>query len=666
MKVGIVFLTICCIVAGLRALANGRTDGNRLLHLLRPQLRSQIILRVPDYYYSVLPRLPLPLTLAMEFLVSEQVPFRLFYNFTQTKLQQTTSHLPRHTQNQVVRLVFVSVQSKSEVLDLHQVFQSYWVGNKFDLSTAVHEDFIQLVVDESAVGKPWSRVCNLNIARAYVPLYFVMLVWPGTYLRSQDAYLLRETCKCDGGRGFTLFKGFIPALKESDGLSRILKRIQAEKKDFRGRKVTMYPVKQLDGSWESRWQQFFLPFSFRATHRNWTFALAGLFDSFVSQHNFTLEFENNLENYGSYRNSADIHMISSISSCTGHLTQCYIPPVSLLKLEHHNTLLFRKADRVEPFSLPSLTAPFPDSIAETILLCTPLCMMIILLILRSKSTGVISTYLPLLLGLIGKSLFMRGNAKSTFCYSFWLLVGFVILVTYTSILQSYVVVPGVRYNDLSFDDMSKQNYSFEARQWKWMKATANDSTYHAITVLRAREKTLSERVSNRGKYLGRDSKSWSNFVEYYSKATKRALVVPGDETELYTSILLTHMDIVVGKEKFFAVPLWWDFMCVERGSLLASSVESFKEAGLLQYFLQLMKSKSLEVTISGSRKKELNSAKGPTAIHKTAFEGSNASLKDALISECFVLLVYGILTAIAVFLSEKFKDLIALKVGSVC
>ena len=226
-------LIFCFIVAGLRLLANGTPDGNRLPDLLMPQLRSQVILRVPDYYYSVLPRLPLPLTLAMEFLLSEQVPFRLFYNFTQRQHGPTISRPPRHAQNQVVWLVFVSVQSQSEVLDLGKVLQSCLSGVNFGISAAVHKDFIQLVVDESALAEKWSTMYKFNIVRAYVPLYFVIISWSGTHFRSHDALLLRETCRCDGGKPSTLFKSFIPARKESNGMETILKQIRLEKKDFR-------------------------------------------------------------------------------------------------------------------------------------------------------------------------------------------------------------------------------------------------------------------------------------------------------------------------------------------------------------------------------------------------------------------------------------------------
>ena len=50
--------------------------------LLKPQLNFQINLRIPDYYYSQVPMLSPPVTTTMDFLVSQDVLFRLFYNLT--------------------------------------------------------------------------------------------------------------------------------------------------------------------------------------------------------------------------------------------------------------------------------------------------------------------------------------------------------------------------------------------------------------------------------------------------------------------------------------------------------------------------------------------------------------------------------------------------------
>ena len=229
-------------------------------NLLKPQQNSQITLRIPDYYYLKMPILPPSLTLAIDFLVSEQVPFRLFYNYTAFKQWSIVSRPPHFTQNDAVWLVFVSVQSQAEVVHLYKVLESCTLGINFGFSATIHKDFIQLIVDESVVAGPWDKACHFDIDRSNVPLYFVMMSWSGTHFRSHDVLFLRETCGCDDGSPFSVIKNFIPKLDELNGMEGILKEIRLGKIDFRGRRVTIYPSRRIYGSWESIWKHFFLPF----------------------------------------------------------------------------------------------------------------------------------------------------------------------------------------------------------------------------------------------------------------------------------------------------------------------------------------------------------------------------------------------------------------------
>ena len=142
------------------------------------------------------------------------------------------------------------------------------------------------------------------------------------------------------------------------------------------------------------------------------------------------------------------------------------------------------------------------------------------------------------------------------------------------------------------------------------------------------------------------------FIRYYSEATKRALVQSDEETERYTSLSkVTNWDVVIGKEEFFNFPLWWDFVLLERASLLATSVENLKEAGILYYFLELSNLKRGKAIAATSTKKDVNS-RWPHAETADS-ESSRTELSDALISECFVLYMYGILTVLVVFLVEQ-------------
>ena len=630
-------------------LTEGAPNKSVLSDLLKPQLHLQITLRVPEHYKLRGLELPPALRLAMDLLLSEQAPFRLFYNLTRGKPLSVVTPSPRFTQNQATWLVFVSVQSKSEVLDLDKILQSCTLGSKFGLSTVVHRDFLQLIVDESALAEPWRTNCKFNIVRAYVPLYLVILSCSGTHCTSDDARLLRETCKCDGGSHFTSLQNFIPELNGPNGVDGILKKIRSEKMNFSGRRVMMCPSEIILGTWESKWKRFFIPFSFRAAHENWESALASLFDSLIAKHNFTLDFATCAGiSYGP--TSRAIVRMSSTFVCTGPLYQCYIFPLSLFRFEYFRTVFFSRSIQPGSYSLFSLQAPFSHPFTALLLLGTSICVSITLAIV-SKSRDITAAFLSIFSGLLGKSLSISDYPKSANFYLFWLLLAGVVSVTYTNILQSYVVVPGVRFNDLSFEDMVKQNYTFESSYCKWMKRWI---THKATVSMSTEERMLSEHVSERVTDLTRVAAS--KFINYYSVARKSAVVQSGAETEIMTLIAkATEWNAVLGKETFFNFPLWWNFGQIERASLLLTSVEGLKEAGILYYFLQLLKSKSHKFIVALSSKKETNSTYVPGTTHTAYCEGSSASLNDALVSECFALFMYGIVTAVVVFLIEQFS-----------
>ena len=85
--------------------------------LLIPQFDLPINLRIPDYYYAKAPMISTALTDSIDFLVSKDVPFRLFYNFTRSIPATILFKLYRHVQNRFVWLVVLAiVESPSELI----------------------------------------------------------------------------------------------------------------------------------------------------------------------------------------------------------------------------------------------------------------------------------------------------------------------------------------------------------------------------------------------------------------------------------------------------------------------------------------------------------------------------------------------------------------------
>ena len=110
------------------------------------------------------------------------------------------------------------------------------------------------------------------------------------------------------------------------------------------------------------------------------------------------------------------------------------------------------------------------------------------------------------------------------------------------------------------------------------------------------------------------------------EASKHALLVSSVSENMYeTAIRLMGWDAVVGQERFFSLPHWWSFAEVERGSLVASSVELLKQFGFVAYFLQLSKSKAQE-EVQADPQKEFMKFKRNSEISKNDVSSAQTSV----------------------------------------
>ena len=253
-----------------------------LQDLLNPVSNLQITLRIPDTPYSKLPWLPPVFIKAIYFLTAVQVPFRLFYNFTgkRTLVSRSTA---RHTRNEVLCLVFVRVQRKSQAINLGDVFRSCSLGaaRVSSFKSVAHNDFFQLLVDETAGHAPeiyWS-----GMERTYIPLHFTILVWSGTRFTSPDAVLAPTTCLqgtvvCSA---FSLINNYILKLKQPNGFDRVLKEIRIQKSNFAGLRILVVPSRPLGSfTWESAWRNVYSQISLRLAQQHWKYAYFGVLGLF--------------------------------------------------------------------------------------------------------------------------------------------------------------------------------------------------------------------------------------------------------------------------------------------------------------------------------------------------------------------------------------------------
>ena len=140
-------------------------------------------------------------------------------------------------------------------------------GHLRGLSSVLHKDFIQVIVDESALEtEHWDLTWDLNLLPAMVLLYFLVLIWSSSHFKNSSESMLRHANGWyDDESSFVTLQNFIQMLNQGNGLQSILGEIRAEKKNFQGIKLNIQAGRGISGRWESTWRYLLQEF-FSETH----------------------------------------------------------------------------------------------------------------------------------------------------------------------------------------------------------------------------------------------------------------------------------------------------------------------------------------------------------------------------------------------------------------
>ena len=408
-----VFLLFCTAQKYCASAAAVSTKLYDLSHLFKPQLDFEINLIVADtnFYSAVyLEYLPLALTQSMDYVVSKQVPFRLYYNFTQEFHPPPRNRSARHAQNRIAYFVFFAVQSKTPEIDLNEVVESCLFSN-FAGSSTVQKGFVHLIVDESAMKEPWGRRFVHTIFHWSVPLYFNIFYWTSPWFASGHADLVREKCECDDPV-LSPQKNIFDIINEENGMERLAERIRTDKKNFGGRKVIMcwgYGG-EVNVQYNLRWHAN--PFIFRSAHSHPVFAIRGVLHAFSTAHNVSFEVVD-CPVTGLPPGRGHESYIYMLGTHHPGKDDSYQPPLSLHKFDFCRTLTFSKPTQSDPFTLSSLAAPFHlDHTGAIAVLGSSICTTLVLIALMADKSGTDEAFLAVFSGLVGKSLLSTANKRA--------------------------------------------------------------------------------------------------------------------------------------------------------------------------------------------------------------------------------------------------------------
>ena len=611
----------------------------QLSHLLKPQLSFDINLFFGDFISFSDQLLPPSLLRSIEYLVDNQTPFRLYYNSARQNESSLIIRSSKHAEHQVAHLVFVILSSKDDILDLLQVFRYCLYQNHY-VSSTIFKDFLELIVDASNLNSGWGILPRYNIPREYLPLHFFVFFWKSFGFRFSRPFLVRETCKCDDAPWGMFLNSDFGKISDQNGIQILKDEVRAEKINFRGRKLIIFPNLAFFYEWEE-WEELQRRYSLRSAHAHIDSTLGGLLFLFSTRHNFTFDTLEWRGGSGRAGRSEGV-IIMSIHYQPEDDHDCYLPPMPFADSGFTSTLSFSQPPQTKPFELLSIAAPFSHDLELKLVLASASIIMILILLLLSGSWNVAEVSLCVLAGLVGKSLTPTTQRfPCVLCYAIWLLfVGFTSM-GYTNVLQSIVVVPRIQHSALTFEEMLHQNFTFGAFDLSYLQSLRGHLTKE--------ETDLLERAVQ---YNMPDQFSWGHFIEHFAEGRRSALVTNSHNLKHFEFIPATFaVDLLVGKERFFNFFHGWGFADVERASLLADSVENFREVGFLSYFPWLHSSIRTKMQTKMA-KKELLEGVGSRDDHETLDGRSSVSLKDGLVSESFVLFLYGISFAVVGFMSE--------------
>ena len=448
---------------------------------------------------------------------------------------------------------------------------------------------------------------------------------------------------------------FFDILIKPHGMERIGTEIRRLKGDLRGRRIPVLPSMWAFGRWESKWKNVLSPYSLREARRQaWHVAFVGIFDPFIALHNFTFDTIGKEAQAAMIRNNTATMRMSIKFENNG--IQYQSPTLSLFGFNHYHSYFFTTITQSDPARLSSVTAPFSD-LAGALILLTLLALTTTMLLLalgnRRCFWDTPETALLVVSGLVGQSWSMNGNSRFLLFYISWLFLAGFISIMYTNILQSVVVVPGIRFNRLTFEEMVHRKYTFESLAVEPLKSNAKRLATESpkstrMSVIEA-EMLLADLVEERCEMF---NSTWIKIIQRYNEASKRAAIGSIILKQKFKKAAKTFgWDVVVGQEQFFNDPSWWSFQNMERGSLLAHSIERLKQLGFVTYFKRLWLEKMDKVFETSLRRDCIHST-DKHEICRMDSAGSSVPLGDPLVSEPLLLLLYGMCIATAAFMGE--------------
>ena len=634
-------LLICCALVHYCAPKKHHYNSAAAASILQPLNQLQIVIRISDC--STGSKTAAPVSQSVDHFRLHNVPSQLYCG-PNDKYKRPHYQAARTVENRLAWIVFQRVShpfSRISLYHLLMVCCVAWV--EMIRSEPVRKDLFVLITDITrAVNWPIRNGYVCNITRCYVPFFLIIFRWQsnpdGTSAVTSPAVWAVESC-------YFLKMYTIPlddyfATVAGKGINRLLvEDIKGAHKDFHGEVLAIYPNVRERHSLE-KWQRILAWLTFRKGHNNRIFALANLLAITARQHNFTFHTLRKAEQH-TYCMEGMFSMETDTGGCYGQSTECFAPSVSLLKYTHWKIMHISEPSWPHPAALCNIREPLTAAWSCALLAVT---LAVTIVFMSGRKSRAVSSNLLLVSAAFFLQVAIPGrlSRKMLAWYACWLLLAWHLSSLYTTVLQSSSIVPGLRDNRMTLEEMLEQNFSFvtlpsNLALIKRRYSSDRVKEYHVMGLIE-KERMLADRVcpiffEKLSGYAGTSPLSVLNIEK------KKVMLTRNLPMQLFVEIARTEKkNLVFGVEKLFHAPAWWNFDSVEKGELLRGTVERVKASGLEEYFLNLYVS------------------------HEFRFQGDEATVEEppflvgGLLTEGFVLFIYGAALSAAQFALKLMVD----------
>ena len=562
----------------------------------------------------------------------------------------------RHIENCIVWFIFLSAESKIRLQDVLRSRTLLPTSLQYRQPVSIKHHINLIVVHTQPRPTPNDFPLDFYVSPFLTPLFLVIThVYssgdiPPSRVHIFDVCYIIKACR------LIPLPNYMDLFKRM-GIKEILKLADNLRKDFRGDRLVIGSSSAFQYKWEDWKNILSLPWRNQMqTSRQRAFVGEFLL-AFAAIHNFTFD-------------TALHKTLKTVKRTHGSFTmkiQINIPrpgfigPLSLNMFDYMCTFTCPELEEQigRDFQLETLTMPVNSQVVWVLLIAATVWISLIFMQISNKMDlcgAMLLSFSALVSQVSSDSSRLMRNLRSI--YVPWLLLTTLLSIIHTNMLQSRIVVPEMRIEELPIEELVRENFTIFSHHVPFLHRVdailkRQLSQLDADSVFYRKVKESSHKISLIAKNAQQVSAVSFPFLFQMNPKERKVFFEIMSTIQLYSKMCqAVHRNAGTGKERFLDLPTFYYFRA-QKSFLLVRSLELLKATGLVGY---LEKQKMETIDNIGMKYAYLYAKQNGSDGGRAGFNFNRhrAGFSYSIIRESFVLLAYGLGSSLVLIVVEIF------------